>query len=160
MILSISARADSASASGTSRTISSTLSFAGEHRDFVSKAAAHLSHLLGKDRIFYDQYYEAELARPNLDTYLQRMYHDDSDLIAIFLCTGYERKKWCGLEWRAVRDLIADRHDDSIMPFRFDDTEVPGLFSIDGYISVGSRSADEIATLMVQRLARNDSIDS
>ncbi len=32
-------------------------------------------------KIFYDQYFEAELARPNLDTYLQGIFHDIRNLI-------------------------------------------------------------------------------
>ena len=78
------------------------LSFAGEHRNFVEGVAEHLRKNLGQNRVFYDRYYEAELARPNLDTYLIKIYHEDTDLIAIFLCSNYAQKEWCGLEWRVV----------------------------------------------------------
>jgi hypothetical protein len=54
------------------------LSFAGEHRSFVEGVAEHLSRNLGQNRVFYDGYYEAELARPNLDTYLTNLYREDS----------------------------------------------------------------------------------
>ena len=40
-----------------------------------------------------------------------------------------ERKESCGLEWRAIRDLIKKRKGDSVMPLRFDATEIPALFS-------------------------------
>ncbi len=112
---------------------------------------------LGRDRVLYDGYYEAEFARPNLDTYLQRLYHDESELIGIFLCADYEHKEWCGLEWRAIRDLIKRRRTDSVMPLRFDMTEIPGLFSTDGYVWIGDRSADEIAILILQRLEIGES---
>jgi hypothetical protein len=110
------------------------LSFPGEHRPFVQQIAERLARHVGRDRVLYDQYYEAEFARPNLDTYLQRLYHDESDLIAVFLCADYERKEWCGLEWRALGDLIKRRQACAIMPLRLDDTEIPGLFSTDGYV--------------------------
>jgi len=42
------------------------------------------------------------------------------------------------------------------MPFRFDKTEIPGLFSIDGYVSLKNRTAEEVAQLVLQRLDRND----
>ena len=45
------------------------LSFPGEHREYVSKIADFLSESLGRDAIFYDSWYQEELARPNLDTY-------------------------------------------------------------------------------------------
>jgi hypothetical protein len=88
--------------------------------------------------------------------YLQKIYHDESDLVAVFLCKDYDHKEWCGLEWRAIRDLVKKRERSSVMPFRFDDTEIPGLFSIDGYISVGSRAV----TLILERLKVNDQQDA
>ncbi len=132
------------------------LSFPGERREFLAEVANNLARRLGRERVFYDKYYEAELARPDLDTYLQEVYHDDSDLIAVFLCADYEEKEWCGLEWRAIRDLIKKRDRAAIMPFRFDGTSIPGLFSIDGYVEVGQRSPNEIASLILQRLDHNE----
>ena len=94
----------------------------------------------------------AELARPNLDVYLQRIYHDKAELVVIFLCEDYERKEWCGLEWRAIRDLIKKRKDESIMPFRLDNTDISGLFSIDGYVDARSLAVNEIVALICSRL--------
>ena len=128
------------------------LSFPGEHRAFLANVAAHLARNIGKERVFYDAYYEAELARPDLDTYLQAIYHDQSELIVVFLCADYERKEWCGLEWRAIRDLLKKKQAAMIMPIRFDNTHIPGLFSIDGYVNVDERSPDAIAALIMQRL--------
>lgn len=128
------------------------LSFAGERRAFVADIAQHLSTHLGKDSVLYDHYYEAEFARPDLDTYLQRLYHDESELIAVFLCEDYEKKEWCGLEWRAVKDLIKKRQAADIMPLRFDNTEIPGLFSTDGYVWIDTRSPQEIAKVILARL--------
>jgi hypothetical protein len=128
------------------------LSFPGEQRPFVKQVAEHLAERIGRERVLYDAYYEAELARPDLDTYLQRLYHDESELIAVFLCADYERKDWCGLEWRVVRDLIKRRRSSDIMPLRFDATEIPGLFSIDGYAWIGDgRSPESVADLILQR---------
>src|SRR5688572_29682392 len=110
------------------------LSFPGERRDFVSQVADYLAAVIGREAVLYDKYHEAEFALPNLDTYLQQLYHDESELTAVFLCADYDRKQWCGLEWRAIRDLIKQRLDDAVMPLRFDNTEIPGFFSIDGYI--------------------------
>ena len=131
------------------------LSFPGEHRGFVEQVAARLADQVGRDRVLYDKYYEAEFARTDLDTYLQRLYHDESELVAVFLCADYERKDWCGLEWRAIRDLIKKRQTSTVMPLRFDDTEIPGLFSTDGYVWIGGRSPEEIADLILQRLQVN-----
>jgi hypothetical protein len=141
---------------GTDKRFRVALSFPGEHREFLAEVANGLARDLGQERVFYDKYYEAELARPDLDTYLQKIYHDDSDLIAVFLCAEYEKKDWCGLEWRAIRDLIKKRNSSAIMPFRFDNTSIPGLFSIDGYVEIGQRLRDDVASLILQRLEHNE----
>jgi hypothetical protein len=131
------------------------LSFPGEHRPFVKQVAERLSAKVGRERVLYDRFYEAELARVDLDTYLQRLYHDESELIVVFLCADYERKEWCGLEWRAIRDLIKRRQASSVMPLRFDATEIPGLFSTDGYLWIGDRSAEDIADRILERWQRD-----
>jgi hypothetical protein len=128
------------------------LSFPGEHRAFVGDVAEALAARVGRERILYDKYYEGEFARTDLDTHLQRLYHNESDLIAVFLSVGYDQSDWCRLEWRAVRDLIKRRRPAEVMPLRFDDTEIPGLFSTDGYVSIRDRRPEEIAALILQRL--------
>jgi len=126
------------------------LSFPGEKRAFVSEVASGLRD--SNVDVFYDAFFEAELARPDLDVLLHRVYHDNSELIVVFLCDEYESKEWCSLEWRAVRDLIKRRRGASIMPMRFDDAQVLGLFSIDGYIDLRGRVPQDAVDLIRERL--------
>lgn len=112
------------------------LSFPGEKRDFVASVAAELKKRLGSGTVFYDKDFTAQLARPNLDTLLQRIYLNNSDLVVVFLCGDYERKQWCGLEWRAIRTIIKNKNDHAIMFMRFDGADVTGSFSIDGYVDL------------------------
>ena len=131
------------------------LSFPGDRRRFIQKVAEALAQQLHQKQVFYDRWYEAELARPNLDVYLQSIYRDEAELVVVFLCAQYEEKEWCGLEWRAIRDLIKQKQDKAIMLIRFDKTVIPGLFSIDGYVDAIDRSPEEIANLILQRLPLN-----
>ena len=117
------------------------LSFPGEHRD-SSRTLLRTSREILANRVLYDRFYEAEFARPELDIYPQRLYHDESELIVVLLCADYERKEWCGLEWRVVRDLTKRRKPSTVMPLRFDMTEVPGLFSIVSTATLKSRPRD------------------
>jgi len=133
------------------------LSFPGEQRRFVKDVADFLAEKLGRKSVFYDKYYESELARPDLDVYLQQIYNRDSELVVIFLCAEYEKKEWCGLEWRAIRELIKHKRGHEIMPIRFDQTEIPGLFSTDGYVSVDGRTPQEIGELILQRASGDNS---
>lgn len=128
------------------------LSFPGEKRPFVKKVAAELTAVLGRDRVLYDEYWAAEFARPNLDLHLGRLYGQESELLVPFFCADYEKKEWCGLEWRQMRELRKQKKDEQIMPFRFDDAPISGVLSIDGYIKVGERSPKHVAKLILERL--------
>ncbi len=128
------------------------LSFPGEKREFVSRVVDKLSSSLGKEFIFYDKFYEAELALPNLDIMLQNIYHKQAELIVVFLCQEYEEKEWCGLEFRAIRDLIKQHRDKQIMFIRFDNAEIQGLFSIDGYVLIENRTPEEISDVIIARV--------
>lgn len=132
-----------------------SFSFPGEHREYVKGIDAELHKHFDAETIFYDDRFKSELARPDLDIYLQNIYHTDTELLVVFLCAEYERKQWCRLEWRAIRDIIKTRPPDRIMFFRFDDAPVQGSFSTDGYIDARKHSANEAAILIRQRLARN-----
>ncbi|MHC4519681.1 MAG: TIR domain-containing protein, partial [Planctomycetota bacterium] len=131
------------------------LSFPGERRPFIADIAADLAQHLGQERVLYDKFYEAEFARPDLDTYLPNLYRAQSELIAIFLCADYAKKRWCKLEWRFVRQLICTSEDSRIMFLSFDDIgPIPeiGILSGDGYVSIGTRPPQKIAKLILQRL--------
>ncbi len=132
------------------------LSFPGERRDLVEQVAETLVASLTRPRVFYDEYYSAELARPNLDTYLQDIYFNQSQLVVVFLCEDYENKEWCGLEFRAVRTLIKQRRDDLIMFVRLDDGAVRGVFEIDGALDARNQDAEYIARQILVRLSDQD----
>ena len=131
------------------------LSFPGEKRPFVREVADALSRVLGRERVLYDDYLTAELARPDLDVYLGSLYHDHSELLVPFFCAEYEKKEWCGLEWRQVRDILKRKESERIMPFRFDNAPVTGFLSIDGYVSIKNRTPFEVAQLIQQRIQLN-----
>ena len=131
------------------------LSFPGEHRARVEKIAEALAARLGRDKVLYDRWHAAEFARPNLDTYLSRLYHDESGLIAIFLCKEFNEKEWCGLEWRACRDLLKHKEDARLMFLRLDDADVPGLYSIDGYLDISAMADREVAGEILKRLGED-----
>ena len=97
------------------------LSFPGEHRDFVKQVAEHLAAAFGEDRVLYDKYHDAEFARVDLDVYLPNLYRTESELLVVFLCAEYAVKRWCNLEWRYIRQLIATLDAKRIMLLSFGD---------------------------------------
>ena len=128
------------------------VSFAGEQRILVSRVVDVLRKELGPNAVFYDFDYQAQLARPNLDILLQRIYQDQCELIVVFLGKDYERKEWPGLEMRVVRDIIKRRDSSRVMPVRVDDVPVSGFLSIDGYIDARQHSPESIAQFILERL--------
>ena len=130
------------------------LSFPGEQRDYISQVANELAKKLGKENVFYDKWYAAELARPELDTYLQDIYHKYSELLVPFFSEDY-KKEWCRLEWKVIRDVMRKRGNQYVMPMRFDNTEIPGLFSGDGYLDLNQHNTKQVAEMIVQRLQDN-----
>lgn len=128
------------------------LSFPGEKRSYVADVANFLREELNDDCLFYDFDYQSQLARPNVDTLLQNIYRNNTKLIVVFLSKEYGQKEWCGLEWRAIRDIIKSKGDEQIMFVRFDDAPIEGLFSIDGYIDANKFSSKQVAEFIMERV--------
>lgn len=127
------------------------LSFPGEVRPLVKEVAACLEQLLGPHTYFYDDNYTSQLARPSLDTFLQGIYRQRAKLIVVFLSSDYQQKKWCGIEFRAIRDIIANRENSRIMFVRTDDGQVEGVFATDGYVDARLHNAAVIARFIQER---------
>lgn len=131
------------------------LSFPGEKRGYVEQVADNLKAVLGRDAVFYDLDYQAQLCQPNADIILQNIYHRQSQLIVVFLCKEYSLKEWCGLELRAIRDLIKRRQGGKLVLVRFDDANVDGFYSIDGYLDANKFSPEQISEFILQNLQAN-----
>ncbi len=128
------------------------LSFPGEHRDFVRRVAEDLVTKQGREGCFYDENFKAQLARPSLDLYLQGIY-TRAKLNVVFISKHYQDKQWCsGVEWRAIREIITKREDDRVMFVRFDDAEVDGIRSTDGYIDAREHGEAEVANFIRERM--------
>lgn len=128
------------------------LSFPGEVRTLVEAVAQNLEHLIGPNAYFYDANYVAQLARPSLDTFLQDIYRNRSKLIVVFISADYQNKNWCGIEFRAIRDIIAEREHQRIMFIRTDDGAVEGVFDTDGYVDARNFTAAQIAGFIKERI--------
>lgn len=142
------------SASTQVRRFRVALSFPGEHRARVEKIAEALAARLGPDRVLYDNWYGPEFAKPSLGMSLPDLYHDESDLIVVFLCKQYD-KEWCGLEWRAIFDLVKRRQYDRLMFLRLDEIDIahiPGLYSIDGCLDIRTIPEANVAAAILSRL--------
>lgn len=128
------------------------LSFPGEVRDYVELTAKSLVGELGKNAVFYDNNFKSQLARPSLDVLLQEIYGRRSRLLVIFLCEKYQEKNWCGVEFRAIRDVLFKREFEKVMFVKMDDGKVDGVFQTDGFIDGRLHSAEELSKFVLERL--------
>ena len=115
--------------------------------------AQELEGRIGPNSYSYDNNYVSQLARPSLDTVLQDIYRNRSKLIVVFLGADYQRKDWCGIEFRAIREIIMERDNGRIMFVRTDDGAVDGVFKTDGYIDARRFNPMQIAEFICQRLS-------
>ncbi|HTU89528.1 MAG TPA: TIR domain-containing protein [Gemmataceae bacterium] len=87
---------------------------------------------------------------------LERVYRDNSDLVVVFLCVHYETKPWCGIEWRAIREIIMNKSDHVVMFVRLDNAKIQGVFSHDGYIDATRHNAVQAAGFILERVRLNE----
>ncbi|MBS1786786.1 MAG: ATP-binding protein [Acidobacteria bacterium] len=76
----------------------------------------------------------------------------------IFLCAEYATKRWCKLEWRFIRQLVATLEAERIMFLSFGDPgdlSQMGILSGDGYLEIGDQSAEVIAEKIGKRFNLN-----
>jgi hypothetical protein len=108
------------------------ITLSGEKRVLVDRIAQRLEQLLGPNSVFYDAFYPGELAQPDLDTLLQNIYGQRSTLVVVVAGSDYQRKNWCGLEFRAIKQRIWAKEHRKVMIVRTDDGVVDGIFETDG----------------------------
>jgi hypothetical protein len=128
------------------------LSFPGEKRALVDRIAQRLEQLLGANSVFYDAFYPGELAQPDLDTLLQNIYGQRSTLIVVVAGSDYQRKNWCGLEFRAIKQRIWAKEHRKVMIVRTDDGVVDGIFETDGYVDAQRFDARDLAGMIAGRV--------
>ena len=127
------------------------ISFAGEDR----RLAQELAHLLKEEGllVFYDDDEQAQLLGENLTEYLSTIYKNEASYCVVLVSENYVRKRWSRYEWRAAQARAFEEFDQAyILPVRIDDAELPGLHSTVGYLSLGSKTIREIASLIKEKV--------
>jgi TIR domain len=127
------------------------LSFAGEDRKYVDKVATHL-----RDEgvnVFYDKFEEAELWGKDLYVHLSNIYQNRAMFTVMFISESYGRKAWPNHERKSAQARAISENQEYILPAFFDESvEVPGLLNTTGRIALTSRTPEQLAKLIVQKL--------
>ena len=130
------------------------LSFAGEDRDYVEKVAAHL-RFEGVD-VFYDKFEESDLWGKDLYTHLSNVYQNRALFTVMFISEAYKKKVWSNHERKSAQARALSESREYILPAFFDESvDVPGLLKTTGYISLATRTPEQLAKLIVQKLKKS-----
>lgn len=138
------------------------LSFAGDNkRSVVRRVAELLRAELGARSVFFDEWFEPEIAGPDAHLVLQRIYRHDTRLVVAFTCDRYDQKPWTQEEWRAIQSFERSLRDGAtqniarlrFLPLRFGEGEVEGLFDTAIVPDVRHRTPEQITALILERLA-------
>lgn len=137
------------------------LSFAGDNkRDKVRAVARILSAELGPGCVFFDEWFEAEIAGNDAQVLLQKFYGEKTRVVVACVCQRYNEKPWPKAEWRAIQALEFECQDAGtanlkrmrFLQLRFGDGDVDGLFKTAFVPDVRDREPRAIADLILERL--------
>ncbi|MBX9658206.1 MAG: TIR domain-containing protein [Nitrospiraceae bacterium] len=129
------------------------LSFAGEDRTYVEAVATQLQ-ALGVS-VFYDRFEEDELWGKDLYVHLSNVYQKMAMYTVMFVSDAYKSKVWTNHERRNAQARAISDSTEYILPAFFDESiEVPGLTRTTGYISLKSKTPEQLAALVAKKLQK------
>ena len=129
------------------------LSFAGEDRPYVSKAAEVL-RAYGV-RVFYDVYEQHSLWGKDLYTHLDEVYRLRSRYCVMFLSRYYREKLWTDHERKSAQARAFNARGEYLLPVRLDATEIPGVRETTGYLDGRAFTPTDIANAICAKLEIN-----
>lgn len=102
--------------------------------------------------MFYDLFEEANLWGRDLYEHLSEVYQKRARYTVMFISKAYANKLWTNHERKAAQARAFQEAQEYILPARFDDTEIPGVLSAVGYVSLQGRSPDDLVSLITKKL--------
>lgn len=129
------------------------LSFAGEQRSYVDKVAMYLRN--HEINVFYDRFEETDLWGVNLINRLEQVYTHESCYCVMFISKDYAQKGWTCHEAASVTQrMLKENVNNSVylLPVKFDDTKIPGIFDTLGYIDANDCSPEDVAKRIMQKI--------
>jgi hypothetical protein len=129
------------------------LSFAGEDREYVDKAATCL-HKIGV-KVFYDKFEDTDLWGKDLYTHLSDIYRNQAFYTVMFISESYKCKLWTNHERMAAQARAFSENREYILPAFFDTTvEVPGVLKTTGYVDLSQLTPDRFAAKIINKLEK------
>lgn len=128
------------------------LSFAGEDREFVEQTANCLRDMGIK--VFYDKHYEIDLWGKNLYQYLDDIYQNKAKFTVVFVSKHYQKKLWTNHELESIQARAFKENKEYILPFKLDDTIIPGFRETTGHQAAYNTNPTELAKKIQIKLGK------
>ena len=126
------------------------LSFAGEQRHYVERVAEELTYR--GIRVFYDAYEQATLWGKNLNSYFKEVFQEKCRYCVIFASREYAAKMWPSVERQNALRRAFQSSEEYILPVKFDETIIPGLSDLMGYLDADNVSPETVSDLVAEKL--------
>lgn len=126
------------------------ISFAGEDRAYVQKVVNCLKK--SGVRVFYDKDKEVDLWGKNLYEYLDLIYRIKAKYCVIFLSEDYRKKAWTSHERQSAQVHAFFSKQEYILPVRLDDTEIPGISELVGYVDARKKTPAQLCKMIKDKL--------
>lgn len=134
------------------------LSYAGEQRPYVHGVADRLRQ--AGVRVFYDEFFTAELWGQDLYTYLDNVYRERARFTVVFISQSYVAKPWPSHERQSAQARALNELGPYLLPVRFDESAMPGLRPTVSYLDASRITSDRLAQLILDKLADAPGITS
>ncbi|ETI60374.1 TIR domain-containing protein [Marinomonas profundimaris] len=128
------------------------ISFAGEDRA-IAKEIANQIKKMGYS-VFYDEFEKAHLLGKNLIEEFLDIYMNQSSYFVPLISLSYKDKVWTKHEFRAALSRSLEQEGEYILPFRLDNTQLPGLNPHIGYLSITDTPINEFIEILSSKLAQ------
>jgi TIR domain len=126
------------------------ISFAGEQRPEAEAIANCLRSRSVK--VFYDRHEKADLWGKDLYEHLSEVYYKKARYCLMLVSAAYAEKVWPTHERRNAQARALSQKSEYILPVRFDETEIPGLLPIVGYLRYQDHGAQGICSILLEKL--------
>jgi hypothetical protein len=135
------------------------VSYAQERRPYVAEVVKRLYQLDLK--VFYDQdpTCQALLFGEDMTVQLDNIYRKGSHYCVMFICKNYAQQPWTKYEQLVLRARRFSESKVTVLPCRFDDTELPGLQPTIGFVDLNNTTPTSLATLIYTKIRGNRSFN-
>jgi hypothetical protein len=133
-------------------------SYAGEQREVVRPIAEALEQRLGRGTVFYDRWFEAEIAGGPSDLKLQRIYGERAEMVVVCASRDYNAKSFTLAEWDAIRArymqlrVAGGDETNRVLPLQVGDGEVEGVLGNTIWMEARQKAPRQVAEAILHRL--------